>query len=187
MGVFSAVSEIPPIQPPGDQESQAPQYAAYPRYQSATVYGDPDKLQALSDGYFGLNIAFLFNVLFAVAANGVVTVIQEPVVWLAVLPILMIAITFITLPHNKKIGQGKGWGPSVPLVVSILMGLNSAFCCGIIGYVVVQMIAIDEMKKHGIKGGTFSLRKKVVEEHIRVLREAQMHAPTQPFQTPSNF
>jgi hypothetical protein len=180
------VSEIPPFQPAGDPNSQEPQYAAYPRYAGAPVYGDPDKLQALADGYFGLNIAFLFNVLLAIALSGIVTALQEPAAWLIGWLIMLIAITFITLPHNKRVGEGKGWGQSVPLVVSILIGLNSIFCCGAIGYVVVQMIAIDEMKKHGIKGGTFSLRKKVVEEHIRVLRQAQMQAPPPSYQTPGN-
>ena len=177
------MSEIPPPVNP-EQGPPPQQYAAYPRLQQGAAFGDPDKLQALADGYFGLNMVFLLNILLAVAANGVVTLTEEPVVWLIVLPVLLIVIIAATLPPNKKIAFGKGWAPSGAWIASILMGLNSAFCCGIIGYVVMQMIAIDEMKKYGIKGGSFSLKKKAVQEQIQLLRQSQ--TPTPPYQTTDN-
>lgn len=95
--------------------------------------------------------------------------------------IMFLAITFLSLPANRKIGFGKGWGPSGPLLASILMGLNSALCCGIIGYVVVQQIAYTEMKRYGITPTFMGIRRQQVEERIREMQAmAQSGAPGQP-------
>lgn len=92
--------------------------------------------------------------------------------------ILGLIVAFLTYGPNKKIGEGLGWSPSGAVVASVLMGLNSALCCGIIGYVVMQNIALVEMKKFGLKGGgLFGLRKKDVDIAIESLRTQEANMP----------
>jgi hypothetical protein len=83
--------------------------------------------------------------------------------------LMFIVITAITLPHNKKIGEGLGWSSSGPLVASLLMGLNSALCCGIIGYIVVQGMAAKKFKEAGIPRGFFGYKKVEVYNFINQL------------------
>lgn len=68
------------------------------------------------------------------------------------------------------IAYGKGWDPSAAMLASVLMGLNSALCCGIIGYVVMQQIASMEMKRYGIPAGFFGIRKAIVTARVAELR-----------------
>ncbi|MFI5386850.1 MAG: hypothetical protein ACHQ50_12115 [Fimbriimonadales bacterium] len=92
-----------------------------------------------------------------------------------------IVIGFCTYPYNKKIGFGCDWSPASPIVASMLMGLNSALCCGIIGYIVMQQIAATEMKKYGLKTGFGGIRKKHVAAVV-----AQLRANAQPVPPPNS-
>jgi hypothetical protein len=162
------------------------QYSNYPRGQG--VYGSPERLQALSDGYFGLNLVFGLNVVLVIAARAAQLTVAssstvDPATMLLVicvsLGVIGFAVGFCTYPFNKKIGYGCGWSPAGPVIASVLMGLNSAFCCGIIGYVVVQQIAGQEIKRYGIKTGFFGLRKKEIAAVIASMR-AHPPGPTYP-------
>ena len=97
----------------------------------------------------------------------------------------LIAITFIlvlvlTLPHNKKIGEGLGWSPSGHIVASSLMALNSAICCGIIGYVVVQSMAAKKFKEAGAPRGFFGYKKVELYAFIDQLGMQNPAPPTGP-------
>lgn len=152
-----------------------PPYANYPRTMSA--YGSAARLQSLSDGYFGLSKVFVINIVLALIIR-LATTFSAPSTVSGVLGLVgaivvgtTILIGFLTYGPNKKIGEGAGWSPAQPVIASILMGLNSALCCGIIGYVVMQTIASNHIKKYGIKTGFFGLKKKDVAQKISELQD----------------
>lgn len=130
---------------------------------------DPAKLRALGDGYFGLSWVFVVNILLALPL-GIFINTSEPanadeatklaLLYLAGVVVIFVTISTLTYFQNKKIGVGLDWSPALVIIVSILMGLNSALCCGVIGYAVVQTIASNKIKKvYGVKLGMFSTRK----------------------------
>lgn len=163
------MSDVPP--PPIQ-----PQYAAYPRGQMA-LYGSPDKLRALADGYFGLNTVFVLNIVLAiginVAARSATTQDNWMVITLGGIVLMGLLVGFLTFPHNKKIAYGANWSPLGPVLASVLMALNSMLCCGIIGYVVVQQLAANEMKKYGIKVSFLGFTKKKIYEQAALLEQEQ--------------
>lgn len=188
----------PPVTPPPNysvppQAAQQQQYAQYYRSQGLVYQGSPDMLQALADGYFGLNLAFVANVVLALGARFALPMLVTSAspgdstavfVFFGGLFLLFVLIVFITYPYNKKIGYGKGWAPSAAVLASLLMGLNSALCCGIAGYIVMQQIAYQEMKKYGVPVKFLGLQKRDVQNVIDALRQQQQQ-PQPPFQTPS--
>lgn len=158
-----------------------PQYVAYPR--GPERYGAADRLQALSDGYFALNWVFALNLALWLGGQLIPYAEVEPATRLTIfaawLLTLGLVVGFATYPQNKKIGYGRGWAPVWPAVASVLMGLNSALCCGIIGYVVMQQLAALEMKKYGLKTGFGGIRKSQVAAVV-----AEMQRPPQPAPAP---
>ena len=136
-------------------------FANYPRQGTGP---DANTLRLLADGYYGLNTAFLINVVLNFATRAASTApgkSQGEIIALVggIVLVMTILIAAITYPHNKKIGQGLGWSPSGPMIASVLMGLNSALCCGIIGYIVVQGMAAKKFKEAGIPRGFFGYKK----------------------------
>ncbi|MEQ1822327.1 MAG: hypothetical protein ABL949_07450 [Fimbriimonadaceae bacterium] len=164
----------PPTSPYPYETGSAAYYR--PGADGSPAYGSADKLQALSDGYFGLNPIFGLNVLFALGSNVMIrTASPDNVAMIAigVIVVMFVSILFLTLPKNKQTAYGKGWSDSNAILASVLMGLNSALCCGVIGYIVMQNIALTEIKRYGIKGGSFfGLKEKDVEAHIAAMRTA---------------
>lgn len=177
------MSTEPPVGP------SEPSSGYVPYYRGPAYYGSVDKLWALYQGYNRLTIVFLINIILAIAINvatgGLATLSPDSPAgaWSAYvigIGVMFLAITFLTLPANRLIGFGKDWGPSGSLLASVLMGLNSALCCGIIGYAVVQQIAYSEMKRYGVKPGFMGIRRQQVEERIREMQAmAQSVAPPQ--------
>lgn len=154
--MIAAMSEQPPQQ-----------FVPYP---SGNNYGTREKLQALADGYFGLNNVFMVNLIMCVPLNLYMRTLTDPgqalVTFGVAAVVLFVTILLLSLPQNKKIGFGLNWSPVSPAIASILMGLNSALCCGIFGYIIMQMLAANEMKKYGVQTGFFGMKKKAVQEVI---------------------
>ena len=127
-----------------------PPYAAYPRDTART--GTSQDLQNLFDGYSGLNVAFLVNVLLVVPLNVLsrMGLVPLPLFGLAVL-IVFVVVLVMTLGPNRKIGAGAHWESWQPILGSVLIALNSALCCGIVGYIVMQTIALNHIKKYGLR------------------------------------
>ncbi len=153
-----------------------PPFANYPR--NAGSHGSADALRSLADGYFGLSRVFGINIVVAIALNlgiraGVITGPLAIVLWLGV----GVLVAFLTYAPNKKIGAGAGWSPAQPVIASILMGINSALCCGIVGFVVMQTIASNHIKRYGIKAGFFGLKKPLVEARIAELQAQEGSRP----------
>jgi len=153
-----------PIPPP-------PQFVEYPRA-SRAAHGTLDQLQALAEGYFGLNWVFLVNLLLVFATRAASASAGMPGL-VAMVLVLLVAVGGLSYPMNKKIGFGLGWPGWGAALASILMAINSALFCGIIGYVVMQNLALTEMKRYGIPGSSFSLRKKVVMAFIERMRAGE--------------
>jgi len=157
-----------------------PQYASYPR----AGHG-PDaaaRVQSLYDGYKGLNMVFVVNLIGALALNGYLQVsgqdVTTSVVVLGGFLVLGVAIALLSLPHNRKIGFGAGWDSGRPVLASVLMGINSAFCCGIVGFIVMQTIANNHLKTYGVTGGLFGPKKKEVEAKIAELNAGTPSPPS---------
>ncbi|MGV3613757.1 MAG: hypothetical protein ACO1SV_00360 [Fimbriimonas sp.] len=156
-----------------------PNYVAYPRPDHSGGEGSAARLEALGKGYFGLNWAFLANIVLAIGMQALSFVWEWG--WLVAIPVVFTVVVLLTLPRNKEIGFGMGWKPSSAIVASVLMGLNSVLCCGIIGYIVMQNIAASEMKrKYGLRGGFLGIKKATVAEAVARLRQAEAGVPRPP-------
>lgn len=178
------MSEIPPIQDPNQVPPE--QFANYPRGAQAAMYGSADRLLALYEGYSGLNYVFLLNVVLVIAGR----VLTLAPIWNDGSPeivlifygvyfvVLFAAIGACSHPQNKKIAFGKDWPPSNAVIASVLTALFSWLCCGLFGYAVMQQIALNEMKKYGIRGG-LGLKKRDVLARVEEIRaqEATMRPP----------
>lgn len=140
-----------------------PPFAEYPR--NTPAYGSVAQLRSLAEGYFGLSRVFAINIGIVIATN---LLSRSGSLSLALIGLILLGvgvlIAILTYGPNKKIGEGAGWSPAQPVIASILMGINSALCCGIIGYAVMQSIAANHMKPYGIKLGAFASKKKVDEQ-----------------------
>jgi hypothetical protein len=137
------MAEVPPSE-----------FAAYPRPQLGT-HGAREKLRALGEGYFGLSWVFLANLMLALGTPLLLT----PVLVLPGLVALLVVIV-ANYRYNQKIAFGKGWPPRFGVYASIFTGISAILCCGIGGYVVMQLVASKEMRKYGVKTGFLGISKK---------------------------
>lgn len=145
------------------------------------VYGRPDQLQALADGYFGLNTAFLLViVLYLFLTLGVPGILSGVLAnnKALVLPALIFiflayggGVALLALKPCKKIAYGKGWTEGQGVLAAVLVGLNAMLCCGIIGFIVMQTIASSEIKKYGVPSGIFGLKKSEVARVIAAMEQ----------------
>jgi hypothetical protein len=176
---FVGQTAAPPIRPLEGVNSPPQQFAAYPRPGAGTSEM-ADTLQLLSDGYFGLNLAFGLCILVGVVGYilllGLPSVGLPPVVAVAavvfILGVTYVASIALILKPTKKLGQAMGWSPVIPWVASIA----TVFCLGLIGFVILQQIASSRMKSlFGVRGGFFGIKKAVVNRRI-----AELRAPSNP-------
>lgn len=182
--ILCDMSSAMPPNPPESGPGGGGDYSGY-YYRGAgqTAYGTPEKLNALAEGYFGLNWVFIGNVVIMITANimyGMSSAVDRSFLFVALGLIagLFVFVIFATLPLNRKIAYGKGWPSSNAVLASVLLALNSVICCGAIGYVVMQMIAGAEIKKYGVKQGMFGYRKKQIQQRIEQMRAEQRAAHT---------
>ena len=145
--------------------SETPPPVSYPR--NVPTFGSSSDLQSLFQGYNGLTVAFVVNVLMVIPLNvlartGAITL---GMVGLGAL-VVFVVVFLLTLGPNKKIGEGAHWQSWQPILGSFLIALNSAVCCGIVGYVVMQTIAANHIKKFGFK----RVNKKEIQARIAELQ-----------------
>lgn len=154
----------------------------YPRDQvNVPLGGSAEKLESLGSGYHGLNMVFVGNIIVAMAINALAQTSGDSLgaatIVLGLLVALGIGVAFATYPQNKKIGFGLGWQPSGAIIASILMGLNSALCCGVIGYVVMQQLAGNRMKQYGLRTGFLGVKKADIAASVSELRQSPAGSP----------
>jgi hypothetical protein len=139
---------------------------------------DPDLLQALSDGYFGLSYVFVANVLMVLPLQ--IMMAAQPTSrsgWLAKeagiffwLLVMCVAIGLLSYRPNRRIGEGMGWSPGQVVAASLLLGINGALCCGVLGYAIMQSIASRRMSSvYKVRLGLFT-GKRHVQKRIDELR-----------------
>ena len=160
------MSEIPPSDP-----TPPSQFVQYPRETIQLAYGSIEKLEALGEGYFGLGYVFVLNVFILVLMTALDMNHQKD--FNVAVPLIILIIAVASYPYNVRIAFGKGWPVWKTLLASTLMGLNSALCCGVVGYIIMQHIAMSEMYRYGLSGSMFGLRKKVFQVRVDALRAAQ--------------
>lgn len=178
----------PPLSPPSNFGAP-PQYVGYTR--PGGHYGSAERLQSLADGYFGMNLAFIITIVFVIGTRVAAASLVNPETvnpfmilgFIYAIPVLIVA--FVTYPYNKKIAFGAGWRDGSAILASALMGLN-VLCCGIVGFIVMQMLAGAEIKKYGIPTGFFGLKKRDILARVAQLKASEgtpsSAVPPGPFQ-----
>ena len=143
--------------------------------------GSADKLEALGAGYHGLSLVFIGNIIVALGINAYARSAGDDLgtagIILVLLILLGVGVAIATFPQNKKIGFGLDWQPSGAIIASILMGLNSALCCGVIGYIVMQQLASNRMKQYGLRTGFLGVKKSDNAARVSELRQSPAGAP----------
>lgn len=168
-------SNVPPVQA----------YAAYPRAMSTPNYGSPDKLEALMEGYYGLNWVFLALVLCGALTLIVAFLTQDSSMALPLIILTAVVgiafVGWVGYKYIKKIGFGLGWQPSAAIWVTIGLLLGSCIVSPILVFIVLQLMAMGEIKNYGIKGGFFGIRKKDIKARLAQLRQqsGDLSAPPQ--------
>lgn len=181
---LGTMSQIPPVQEA--DYSKPPQYVGYqrPGYDSG-FQNDPDRLQALMEGYYGLSWSFLATVLTVIAVVALGLTVAGPDsrnddlgalfgVLVFVAPVVVAGAT--SYRCNKKIAFGAGWSNGTAILASVLIGVG-AVCYGIVGFIVMQTIALGQIKKFGVRGGFLGVRKKDIKARIEQLRAAKVAPP----------
>lgn len=175
---------IPPEFQSGDSSRGSVYYHRGPR---PGLYGSADRLQSLFDGYNGLTWVFLANILLSYGSQFLATVWMPDVVSDAG---IVLALTFgpmavvaamvglLALRPIRAIGAGRQWSEGGVLLATILLALNSALCCGIIGYVVLQQLAIVEIRKYGYKPGIFNMGRNKTASFVANYRARENSAVT---------
>jgi hypothetical protein len=162
-----------------------PDGVRYARYRRPDEAVDPEPLQALADGYFGLSYVFVANILIMLPLGILST--AHPTSrsgWLALeffgflwLIIMCTAIALLSYRPIRRIGEGMGWPPGVAVASSVLMGVNSVFCCGVLGYAIMQSIASRHMAQvYKLRIGLLTTRKHV-QRQIDELRAERLAEP----------
>lgn len=145
-------------------------FAQYPR--ASNYYpGSVEQLEALFQAYNGLSLVFGVNVLLSLGLNFVIREYSF-VILIGMVLGFTVVIGALSLPQTRKLAFGKGWAPKMAILASGLLGLNSALCCGIIGYVVLQQIASSEIKRYGVRSGFLGVRKKDVQAKVAEMRSS---------------
>jgi hypothetical protein len=132
-------------------------FAAYPRAGQFQVYGTSEKLTRLFRGYHGMSYTFLLMILSTIllfVGIGVSGTKGSEAIGIALLVLAVpsyVATFFLSVRSGGDIGFGNGWSPAMGGILGFLAPL-----VGIIMIGIIQYLALDEMKRYGIKTGTFS-------------------------------
>ena len=138
-------------------------------------------MQALSDGYFGLN-----RVLLAIFLTTVVVLVipsrhavgpftpavahQGMVVLLTRMAIAGVLSGAYAYRWNRKIGVGYGWSWLGPVLASIGIGLASMFCLGFFAFALMKNIAAQEIRQYGIDIGFWGGSRSEIELMVASIR-----------------
>jgi len=152
-------------------ESPPIKYVAYPRDHWFTSYGTPEKLQALAEGYQGLNKIALTNTVIFFLGIGP-AILFGAVGIIVFLVVLCLVVNGTSYEYNVKIAKGMGWHESRGSQISILMGLTASIFCGVVGYLAMEHILRNEMKRYGVRSGLRSIKKPDIEAALEQRRMA---------------
>lgn len=142
-------------------QAPPPPFTAQPRPSAPSGYGSVDKFEALGEGCLGLNWVLAANVALMVGLQ--VAWSSQMGAFLIYAGVMALIIAALSYPSTKKIAHGLGSTDRAATFASFLLGINSLFFFGIAGYLLLQTIAVAEMKKYGLQSG-FWLRRKDFEK-----------------------
>ncbi len=148
--------------------------------------GSAEKLQALSDAYFGLGSAILghFILIFTmimVLNSGA----SERADYLLPLWFLFAVLAgAVTYPSNKRIADAKEQFPFSAVCGSVTAGVFAFFGLGFVACSCFQTVAIGEMKRYGIKSTFPGPSKSKIRDRIDFLRATQEASVTHDFSKP---
>jgi len=148
-----------------------------PYYRGRQQTPESVQLRLLVEGYYGLCWIFLLNVVLAVGHAFFMFVTRDPMTDKNIVPSIillsaMVAIVgYTSYGPNRKIGEGLGWPSGSAVIASVLVGLNSVLCAGILGYAIIQHMAFAGMIRFGVKGGFFGYRKSDMMKRIDELEQ----------------
>jgi len=128
---------------------------------------DKSRLITLVDAYFGLSNAFGYvlgvNLVANLGSRNLTVRDDQILLYLLVVAVIAGAVSyFATIRHNKNVGPALGWPEHGPVLASVLMALNAALFCGVIGFIVVQQMISKELGKSGIRMSFFQNKKRVL-------------------------
>src|SRR5206468_501996 len=86
-----------------------------------------------------------------------------------------VVVFFISLKASRLYAVAMGKDPGGAPVTSIVLALQAWFCCGALGYVILQSRLSSELKKYNLRVGFMGPKKQDVEAVI-----AQMQAVPPP-------
>lgn len=161
-----------------------PPFAEYPR--PVEFVGTVDQLRALIKGHADLNRAMLATLGFGAVLVGVGVVValggnNADLVFGIGVPVLLVAVGFLAHPGVKGIGEGMSWSRTQVLAGTLLipLGLLCLPTYGILGYAVVQHIALSRIKRYGVKRPPFGSWKKAMEARLDELAgDSHVHTRT---------
>ena len=186
------MSEIPPSKDPNQPNWSAPPQPQFAGYTRPGIQGNPEMLLALKDSYFGFQWVFLGNVVilmgmsFGVAFLAQLMGLPVSLVYIVSYGATAILIGFLSLKPAGQYAIGLGREPSSRYITALVLALQSWFCCGIVGYAILQNRALTEMKKYGIRAGFLGVKSKDVEAVVAQMR-AGPSAPPPPGPPPATF
>lgn len=134
-----------------------------PSHVQSGPYIDPDRFQNLYESHARLTNALAASFIFGYLSLIVVPILLEsadPKVLFMPLTVVAFAVGLLLVPTMKKVGAGLKWSSKSIIPVSILLGLNVMICGGAIGFIIVQQLTGEVLKKHGLKVNALALRKK---------------------------
>jgi hypothetical protein len=144
-------------------ETPTRRFAAYPR-PGANSYGTVEQLRCLVDAYNGMTAliaVWVLLLLLLVVTNSL------PVALLGLCG-LMIYAGF----KNANLGAGMGWSASRTATVRLLFALAFVFT-GPVPPLVLQTVAVGELKRYGIKPGFIGLSQADLDRKIGELKTAE--------------
>lgn len=142
------------------------QYASYPRGQIAA--GDPDRLEALGEGYYGL----VWPLLASFAAFILAIWLMDSAGPLGCVLLLLAVVgvgTLSSYPSIRKASYGAGWSRSTASMVAVLVGFGS-LGAGMLGIMCVMSVFAGKIRDFGVRGGKWDFRKRDIDAAVAMLR-----------------
>lgn len=150
-----------------------PQYSGYVRPTDAQ-YGSSEKLQALSDGYFGMSQVFAVAICINLISRFAITPESDISAALGFIVGGGLVIGLFTFGFAKKIAFGADKPESWPLMAAIVTGVVWFLFCAAIGVLWLQGVASKEMAKYGLRVRLFGgIPKKLVAAKVEQMRERE--------------
>ncbi len=129
-----------------------------------------------ADAHWGFGKAFLFTMLFSLATLALHMVSQNETYQLFAMGVRLVGtgvfVGFITYPLNKKLGQLMDWPEGKPRTISIIMGVVSATCMGILAFIWGQQMSTLQLARLGTPKKWYGFTKKGVRAYIETLPSA---------------